>query len=76
MEQVSVHINEAETKTTTVFHTEDGHYLVQYVEPGAGEHGYVLQTGHYSTVEVATAKAEELLTLESISGETLAGDVE
>lgn len=76
MEQVSVYTNEAETRTVTVFETVDGHYLVDFVEPDVGEDGYFLQTGHYTTLEVATEKAQELLGAESISGEMLEGDVE
>jgi len=76
MEQVAEYKNEAETRTTTVFETEDGHFLVQFVEPDVGENGYILQTGHFSTLELAQAKAQEMLELESFSGETLEGDVE
>jgi hypothetical protein len=76
MEQVAQYKNEEETRTTTVFETVDGHYLVEFVEPDVGEEGYFLQAGHYSTLEVATEKAQELLGAESISGEMLEGDVE
>lgn len=76
MEQVAVYTNEEETRTATVFETVDGHYLVDFVEPDVGEEGYFLQAGYYSTLEVATAKAQELLGAESISGEMLEGDVE
>ena len=75
MEQVAVYKNEAETRTATVFETEQG-YIVEFLEPSVGEEGYFLQTGHYTTLEVATAKAQELLGAESISGEMLEGDVE
>jgi hypothetical protein len=76
MEQVAEYKNEAETRTVTVFEMEDGHYLVEFVEPDVGEIGYFLQAGYYSTLEVATEKAQELLDAESISGEMLEGDIE
>ena len=76
MEQVAVYTNEAETRTVTVFETENNQYLVDFIEPSVGEEGYFLQAGYYSTLEVATAKAQELLGAESISGEMLEGDVE
>jgi hypothetical protein len=76
MEQVAVYTNEAETRTVTVFQIEGGQYLVEFVEPDVGEEGYFLQAGYYSTLEVATEKAQELLVAESISGEMLVGDLE
>ena len=76
MEQVAVYKNEEETRTATVFEIEGGQYLVEFVEPDVGEEGYFLQAVHYSTLEVATAKAQELLDAEYISGEMLEGEVE
>jgi cell division protein FtsN len=73
MNQVSQLVED--TKTVTVFEVEAGKYLVDYMNTAAGEEGYFVQAGYFSTQELADAKAAELLAAESISGEMLVGDV-
>lgn len=63
------------TKVITVFQMEDGTFLVDYLDPAVGEAGYFLQAGFFTTKEAADAKAAELLTAVSITGEMLLGDV-
>lgn len=59
-----------ETKTCKIYEDHDGTFVVEFVN---GE--LSVMAGPCSTVEVAEAKGTELMNAESISAETLAGDV-
>jgi hypothetical protein len=68
--------SESGTITVKILQSEEGRFLVDYLDTAAGEEGLFLQTEYYNTLEEAEAKAEEFLNATHISGEMLAGSPE